>query len=50
MVLWLQGLLSMANAGPDSNTSHFSIVLSPAPHLDGHYVIFGEVRVCLVSC
>lgn len=38
-----QGLLSMANAGPDTNTSHFSLLMAPAPHLDGHYTIFGEV-------
>ena len=25
------GLLSMANAGPDTNTAHFSIMLGPAP-------------------
>ena len=37
------GLLSMANLGPDTNGSHFSIVVAPAPHLDGHYTIFGEV-------
>ncbi|QDZ18966.1 cyclophilin-type peptidyl-prolyl cis-trans isomerase [Chloropicon primus] len=37
------GLLSMANYGPDTNTSHFSILMAPAPHLDGHYVVFGEV-------
>lgn len=39
----MQGLLSMANSGADTNTSHFSILMSPAPHLDGHYTIFGEV-------
>jgi cyclophilin family peptidyl-prolyl cis-trans isomerase len=33
----------MANDGRDSNTCHFSILMAPAPHLDGHYVIFGEV-------
>ncbi len=33
----------MANAGADTNTSHFSILMAPAPHLDGHYTIFGEV-------
>ena len=33
----------MANFGPDTNTSHFSILMAPAPHLDGSYVIFGEV-------
>lgn len=38
----LQGLLSMANTGPDSNTSHFSVMVDAAPHLDGHYTIFGE--------
>ena len=37
------GLLSAANGGPDTNSGHFSIVVSPAPHLDGGYTIFGEV-------
>ena len=37
------GLLSMANMGRDTNGSHFSIVVAPAPHLDGAYTIFGEV-------
>ena len=37
------GLLSAANSGPDSNSGHFSIVVAPAPHLDGGYTIFGEV-------
>eukprot|EP00892_Ulva_mutabilis_P000604 jgi/Ulvmu1/10544/UM064_0082.1 len=37
------GLLSMANSGPNTNTAHFSIVIAPAPHLDGHYTIFGEL-------
>ena len=37
------GLLSAANSGPDSNSGHFSIVVSPAPHLDGGYTVFGEV-------
>lgn len=37
------GLLSLANSGPNTNTGHFSIVMAPAPHLDGAYVIFGEV-------
>ena len=39
----VQGLLSMANTGQDMNSSHFSILMAPAPHLDGHYTIFGEV-------
>ena len=33
----------MANAGPDTNTAHFSIMMGPAPHLNGHYTIFGQV-------
>ena len=33
----------MANTGPDTNTAHFSIIMSPMPPLDGHYVVFGEV-------
>jgi peptidyl-prolyl isomerase D len=37
------GLLSSANSGPNTNTGHFSIVVAPAPHLDTHYTIFGEV-------
>lgn len=32
----------MANTGPDTNDSHFSIMINKAPHLDGHYTIFGE--------
>ena len=38
-----KGLLSAANLGPDTNGSHFSIVVAPAPHLNGHYTIFGEL-------
>ncbi|CAI5490683.1 unnamed protein product, partial [Closterium sp. Naga37s-1] len=38
-----KGLLSAANVGPDTTTTHFSIVVAPAPHLDGHYPIFGQV-------
>jgi len=39
-----RGLLSMARrAEPDSGTSSFSIMLGPAPHLDGAYAIFGEL-------
>ncbi|CAI7783980.1 unnamed protein product, partial [Closterium sp. NIES-54] len=39
----MKGLLSAANIGPDTTTTHFSIVVAPAPHLDGHYPIFGQV-------
>ena len=40
---YTQGIVSMASAGPNSNTAHFSIVMAPSPHIDGHYVIFGEI-------
>ncbi len=38
-----EGTIGMALSGPDTGGSQWFVTLSPQPHLDGRYTVFGQV-------
>ncbi|MGE5355146.1 MAG: peptidylprolyl isomerase [Deltaproteobacteria bacterium] len=38
-----EGIVGMASAGRDTESTQWFVTLAPAPHLDGNYTIFGKV-------
>ncbi len=40
---YVAGALGMALSGPDTGGSQFFVTLSPQPHLDGGYTVFGRL-------
>ena len=38
-----EGILSMANEGPNTGGSQFFITLAPTPWLNGHHAVFGKI-------
>lgn len=41
--MYTRGAVGMATAGPDTGGSQYFLTLSPQPHLEGHYTVFGRV-------
>jgi len=40
---YVRGTVGMALGGPETGGSQSFITLSPQPHLDGRYTVFGKV-------